>query len=352
MSSDRIGGHVTPFGTATVGLDVFRVKLRDGRSVIRKKAYTEIDREGIAREAACLKRLQQSKFTPDHYWETEDEICQEDLGEPQEVNDQEAFRQGGVRLLWDLRQAGVRHGDLTHVNAVVTGDAPRAIDFQQSNFFAEEPPQKRPAGDSYLLWAWMRNVPSKKYSVPDTNRMMRRWLAVMGELGLNKPYPESLAGKTLLDLGCYQGDFTAMAASEGMIAVGIDKGGFRSGENSIKAAKQLWSGMESCLTFQQQDILSLESYEADVVLLFSTWPYIYNDYGEEVAFELLEKIVQQCGIFFFETQLYGDGPGPEFLEGDQDVAELLARFGTSKPLVTIPVTGRSTERTVWAVRKS
>jgi hypothetical protein len=142
-----------------------------------------------------------------------------------------------------------------------------------------------------------------------------------------------------------------MAASEGMRATGIDQGGFRTGENSIHRARALWGDLPfGSVEFHQQDIMSYEKFfYHDVIMMFSTWPYIANCCGREMAEDLIGRIVRACGTFFFETQLYGDGPGPEFLKTDADVEAMLRRFGHVTNVATFPVTGRPASRTVWKV---
>ena len=55
-------------------------------------------------------------------------------------------------------------------------------------------------------------------------------------------------------------------------------------------------------------------------------------------------------VLFFETHLRGDGPGPDFLESNTDVAAMLNRLGKIEALTTTPVAGRDAYRTVWSVR--
>lgn len=342
----KIGGHLRNPDHGGPGLEVTREK-----SGIVKRAFCDGDLEGIRNEARMLKELRGTGFAPELLEEGDDYIRQEDLGESQPVQDGEALRYNAVRLLWTLRQHRVRHGDLTGGNIIIKGDRPIAIDFQQSNFFDEPPMDKRKLSDAYYLWRSVQQ-PAKEHPTPDTPRVMRRWLAVMGAMG-GLSLRDSMAGKTLLDLGCFQGDFCAMAAANGMFAIGIDRGGFRQGENSMEIAEELWADMVKAgpLQFYQRDIIERADFSCDAVLLFSTWAYICNEYGKEKAFDLLDRIVSQCGILFFETQLAGDGPGPDFLVTDDDVGNMLGQFGTPQPLVTIPVTDRPAERTVWKVTK-
>jgi 2-polyprenyl-3-methyl-5-hydroxy-6-metoxy-1,4-benzoquinol methylase len=341
-----IGGHKAKPYDDGPGLDV----IREAGGIV-KIAHTPGDLEGIRNEARMLRLLSGSGFAPELIDEKEDRIIEEDLGEGEPIQDGEAFRRNCVRLLWALQQVNIRHGDLTGANIIVKADRPMAIDFQQSNLYSEGPPQKRPLSDSYFLWRFAANSPAEQHPTPDTPRVIRRWLAVLGSLGGLAP-DMPLRGKMLLDLGCFQGDFCAMAAAEGMRAHGIDTGGFNPVENSLERAAALWESMLGTnIGFAPDNILGWPHFDYDVVLLFSTWSYVLNDYGKERAFDLLARIVGGCGVLFFETQLAGDGPGPDFLVTDDDVANMLGQFGVPEPLVTIPVTGRPASRTVWKVTR-
>lgn len=338
-----LGGHRAQPLNDGPGLDVIREE-----GAVVKRAHTPGDIEGIRTEARLLRALSGSGFAPELIAEETDYITEEDLGDSEPVHDGELFRQNATRLLWTLREHGIRHGDLTGVNIIIKGDKPMAIDFQQSHLFDEPAPDKRKLSDSYYLWRVVAGTPSELHPTADSPRVARRWLAVIGGLGglaLGNP----LVGKRLLDLGCFQGDFCAMAAADGMVATGVDAGGFRQGENSIAKAREIWSYMGDRCIFVQADIMECKGFKYDAVLLFSTWAYIVKDHGLEPAMKLLKNIVDQSGCLFFETQLAGDGPGPDFLVTDDDVGNMLGQFGVPQPLATIPVTGRPASRTVWKV---
>ena len=194
----------------------------------------------------------------------------------------------------------------------------------------------------------MQSFPAKLHPTPDTPRVMRRWMAVVGALG-GWSYKSPLAGRRFIDLGCFQGDFCALAAAEGMKAVGIDMGGFQEGGDSIARGNELWEGIPVELIKMNIIDLKPEDVSAEIVIMFSTWPYIFNDYGLEKAYNLLKMIINNCDVFFFETQLAGDGPGPDHLVTDDDVANMLGTWGNPQPLITIPVVGRPASRTVWKV---
>lgn len=270
----------------------------------------------------------------------------EDLGESQPVTDSEAFRRNLIDLLWDLRDEGIIHGDLTAANIIVRDNTPWLIDFADAQNIGPDVVRRQAVADSATALMALANWPGEL----DTTRIARRWLAILDHLGADRDLGLPLRGKTLLDLGCYRGDFVALAACEGMIASGFDHGNFLPGEDSIAWARERWSHLP--VGFEYADIMKLDTFDFDVVLLFSVWPYLVRDHGRDAAEAKLSEIIHDCGTLFFETQLLGDGPGPEFLRSDADVRSLLTRHASEvTKLVTIPVAGRDASRTLWAVRQ-
>ncbi len=90
----------------------------------------------------------------------------------------------------------------------------------------------------------------------------------------------------------------------------------------------------------------------DTTRFASRWFAIREAYGEKEALELLAAIKAKCGVLFFESQLAGDGPGPDFFGIKGDVAQLLSYLpgvGKVEEIVTIPVAGRDAARTVFMV---
>ena len=350
-----IGGHE--------GLDVIRedgVIVKRGFNLMNKHKTDFIDNiAALKNEERMLKVMTGSGYTPEVVKDVvvEDGIAtlvQTDIGETQPMRDGELFRRNCVNLLREIRARGVRHGDLTGVNIVIRSDWPWAVDWQEAHMITEQAPQKQPFSDSHLLWRTIAGTPSADTLVPDTPRVARRWLAVLGALGGCRWGAETrklpVAGLRLLDLGCFQGDFVAAAHIEGMEAVGVDQGGFRAGEDSIAQARELWPWIPPD-RFVSGDIMGVDKFNCDAVLLFSTWSYIVQEHGRQASEELLERILSQCGVLFFENQLWGDGPGPEFFQNDDDIEALLSKMGTVKALITIPVVGRPASRTVWEVRR-
>ncbi len=365
MSETRIGGHV--------GMDVIRHHGDQTGPWIRKQAKHELgvtgqwdgldvyrhNVEALMNERQCLEAMDGSGFTPKLISggaDYPDWIEQEDLGNTEPPTDQEAWRRNCVRMLAEIRARGLRHGDLIGANIITRGNKPYAIDWQEGHLLTEPAPQKQPSSDSAFLMRHIAGTPGPDGQM-DIPRVARRWGVVLGALGANTNLTLPLKGKSFLDLGCFQGDFVALAAAEGMMAEGIDGGNFRTGENSIEIGLKVWANFPfgKIALYVDQIVRPSPSqwYDWDVVMMFSTWPYIVNNYGWDRACQVLKAIIANNDVLFFETQLWGDGPGPEQLRNDADVKSMLLRLGASgvKELGTFPVTNRPASRTIWEVRK-
>ena len=313
---------------------------------------------GIAREAMMLETLEGRGIAPRLIDVGPDWSLQEDLGDSA-IPDGERFRRACTRLLYEIRQAGLRHGDLTEANIVLRDDRAWAVDWQDASWTADERPLQRSGQpDGHFLWRFVAGTAGYREIMPDVPRVVRRWQAVRTHMPPN--------AYSLVDLGCFQGDFVAMAAAEGMASLGIDQGGFRTGENSIAIARELWAPLMAnrvnLVEFQQGDIREwvahAPSHKADIILLFSTWPYLLQDAGwgtpgpltRAQGWEFIRQTAERCRVLFFETQYAGDGPGPPWLRDDADMARELQALGLNhEPVGTFPVTGRPASRTVWKV---
>lgn len=351
----NIGGHR--------GLDVIRYQDADS-SFILKKCLHEMDNSAdaigdlyglnetaIHNEAMMLDIMKDSGFTPDLIDIKDGEILQSDVGVTEPPTDAETWRQAIVFMLAGIRARGLRHGDLKGSNIITVDNKPWAIDWQESHYLTDVAPQRAPLSDSYMAMQHIEGTLDidGRFDIP---RVARRWRTVLDGLGA-RAIGLPLQGKTFLDLGCFQGDFVALAAAEGMAATGVDAGGFREHENSIEIGKELWKGFpfgEIHLT--QADIASASVGAFDVAMCFSTWPYIVQDYGKVKAEMVLSDLIMNSGVLFFETQLHGDGPGPEFLKTDEEVEHLLMWLGANdvKALATYQVSGRPGMRTVWRAK--
>ncbi len=360
----NIGGHR--------GLDVFRLTYKT-HSLIEKRAnhdkvnsgpdfgkdLFEHNVQAIQNETRMLEAMEGSTFTPMVLSSGDDFVVQADAGDSRTPDDMEAYRRNCVKMLATIRARNIRHGDLTGSNIINQGDWPIAIDWQEGHFLDEPAPQKQPFSDSFLLMRHLEGTLGPDGQA-DTPRVARRWRAILGDLAAQFNFTLPLRDKTFLDLGCFQGDFVALAAAEGMTAVGIDAGGFRSGENSIEIGYKLWRDFPfGKLSLANMDIMNIKDYRIkppelnDVTMMFSTWPYIVNHYGMPKAWRALSDITKATHVLYFETQLHGDGPGIEAIKTPRDVEDMFSGMGTTaKPIITIPVTGRPAERTVFRVTRN
>lgn len=307
------------------------------QSTIVKVSKTEKGLVLLANEARWLHNLNGSGFTPRLLMDEPGRIVMQDLGQSQEVKDLHDFRRNSIFLLNTLRVYGVKHGDLTAPNIIVKNDSPMVIDWGEAVELGGSLPSKRPEPDATHLWAV---VAANK----DTTRFAARWLAIREAYGILR-----LEGSTMLDLGCHEGAFVAAAAVEGVEGLGIDQNG-----EVIKRATVLWDGLASIgfIRFDIMDFIASIQQRFHFGLLLSAFPYLVNTYGDQRALGLLASIKESCEVLFFETQLYGDGPGPAFFGHKNDVAELLSGLtGRNKveEIVTIPVAGRDAARTVFMV---
>jgi hypothetical protein len=236
---DPIGGHLLQDKSGPA-MHVHRVE-RGGGTQILKAPFTQEDADALGNEFDKLLVLEGSGFTPKAIAKHADgSTLQEDLGVTDEhPHDGEKFRRNMIQLLWTLRKHGIRHGDLTSANILLQDDWPWAIDFAEAHFIGEKAPQKSPMTDTHLVLRTLKDWPDDT-GVADTPRVARRWGAVMRHAAGAHNLALPLRGKKLLDLGCFQGDFVALAACEGMAAYGVDAGGFRTGGNSIAEGLEIF----------------------------------------------------------------------------------------------------------------
>jgi len=245
VHSERIGGHL--------GMDVIRNHGWHSGPHVIKRAKHDIQNQGenvgedlyehnaaaLANEAEMLVMMDKTAYAPRLIASYHGFCSQEDLGDTEPPTDGELFRRNCIKMLATIRARGLRHGDLIGSNIITRNNHPYAIDWQEGHLLTEPAPQKQPWSDSHLL---MRHI----YGTLDVNgqadapRVARRWSAVLHALGADTNFTLPLKGKTFLDLGCFQGDFVALAAAEGMNAFGLDMGGFRTGEDSIEIGSALW----------------------------------------------------------------------------------------------------------------
>lgn len=335
MTMERIGGHE--------GMTVYRTA--DG---IRKVATTDEAWQGLQNEARML-RLMDGTCAPELYELNESDRsirqmdCRLTLAHVTEF-DIDSTLYNCIGMIQEIRHKGLRHGDLTPPNIGRWQKLLYALDWQESHLLSETAPPKRTTSDSWQLMDTYANLTG------DPRRIARRWMAILQDLGADGLDPMPLKGQTFLDLGCYEGWFAGLAAAEGMSALGIDEN-----TESVGKARHMF---DPWARFQQAEIVQWVTeviggdLQYDVVTFLSTWPYLVALAGWNTAVETLRDVIQHSGVMFFETQSYGDGPGPEQLGTKMDIAALLSQCGGKvvTELLDLPIEGRDATRTLWSVR--
>ena len=282
--------------------------------------------ELIKNELRFLQVLSKTGYVPKVEGYGVDYIDMELLSIDGRCIDEVEFARNAARALKTLRVNKIVHGDLTYRNIIIRNDIPIVIDFAESRFsYENNVKDKRCEGDYYHFWRAI-----SRFS-PDTTRRLRRWICIR----------DNLVGQSIIDLGCFEGDFCGFAHSEGMNASGIDKDIF-----AIHRALDIWPGV----AFSIGDITTSLYLNASNILLMDVFPYIVNQYGWEIASDLMFKCVNLSDALFFETQLFGDGPGPREFLNDSDVEKYLIQFGKKvESILTLTVPGRETFRTLWKI---
>lgn len=304
---------------------------------VAKVADTPETHEELAQEYRFLKALQHTECVPKVYeWIPEKSTLFMEFVESTPITDKVKAVQRSIEFLCDLRDAHIVHGDMTNVNVKWRDNVPVVLDWGESTFPFTENIRKRPEPDMVHFLPHVISVTG------DPDRSLQRWMAIREHI---KYY---LEWGYLLDLGCNTGFLCGLAKADGMWFRGVDKN-----SEAIIQATYYWDDWFGA--FVEEDILDyidIEKRQYEIISMFSTWAYIVQDYGRRKANSLLRRCMKNSEIFLFETQLYGDGPGPEFLKHKADVPHMLLELGASEAVeaVTVPVGGRDAERTVWAVR--
>jgi hypothetical protein len=327
---------------------------------IRKTALNDHNAQAVDNERRMLLELDGLGIAPQLLEVGSDYIVETDLGDSigdrtPDVESSERLRRQLAWLVAAMRSRNIRHGDLSCSNMIISpsGDV-QAIDWQEGHLFGEKPPQATPLNDSYNVLINLRGIVNDENGTADTPRVARRWLEVLTDQVHATHLGLPLRGKTFVDWGCFQGDFCAWAAVEGMNAVGVDTGGFRTGEDSIEIGRGLWDGFPfGTIDLRHGDIptaLAEWSTPIDISIMFSTWAYIVAERGQLEAEAVIARALELSDVLYFETQLHGDGPGWEHHRTDDEVREHLTRIGgVAEPLRAFPVTGRPASRMVWRV---
>jgi SAM-dependent methyltransferase len=148
----------------------------------------------------------------------------------------------------------------------------------------------------------------KYYQEQRADVFEQRWALIEPEL--------SDSDRSLLDIGCNIGQFTARSAERGMFALGID-----AFEEVVARAVKVNRNRHN-IAFGWcplgPDIVDALP-RTDVTFCMSVHHYWSREHGEEASWRMIDTIVQKTGKLFFEPASsyarYGDHQ-PEFLEND------------------------------------
>ncbi len=293
--------------------------IQEEGDLVHLSATTDTERAFLANAAEKLQALQGLGVAPRCLGAFDGMLTLERITGSYE-GDEMAWLWGACDLLQALDACDIKHGDLAPKNLLHRGDRPIAIDFQESVWYEDGIATKRPQPDAEILWKSAVEITG------DEDRRFRRWQAIQPHL--------DEAG--ILDLGCSSGHFGRLAEvdSEAVWIYGFDL-----------EPHKAWHGlMSERLIFDAINILELPPRVSmypvpPTAFVLSTWPYLVQQAGLTEATGWLRSIVRLCGQTFFETQLFGDGPGASIHPTDGMVARWLQDEirCTAEPLVTIPV---------------
>lgn len=136
-----------------------------------------------------------------------------------------------------------------------------------------------------------------------------RWTLLSSRLSQND--------RSLIDVGCNIGQFTAAAAARGMFAIGIDAfeevaARARHVHRNVQNLGFVWS------EFGPESVKLLPS--VDVILCLSVHHYWSRVHGEEVSWQMIGELAKRAGKLFFEPasshRRFGNVV-PDFKENDE-----------------------------------
>lgn len=150
-------------------------------------------------------------------------------------------------------------------------------------------------------------------SLPSTRNMVQRW----GIYGIT---PNDLNGKTILDLGCNIGGFSAFCQNHCKNYLGIDIDPL-----SIDLAKYLYK-FSNC-DFQVQSILDIPKSNYDIIFAFAVRHYT------ELSFDAF--VFKMASLLCPGGVLYYESHGNEKVEDQKDAFETLFSIIRTSPVLTV-----------------
>jgi hypothetical protein len=248
-----------------------------------------------------------------------------DLGPTQSVTNPELYLSHTRDVLRTLRQAGIRHGDLTEQSVLCRENRPWLVDFAESRLVGDPRPDKRPEGDVHWLHKTMRQQAVRNERSPEI------WQAIKTRV--------DFAGKTVLDVGCGDGDMLLYAHNAGAASVvGIDKDPIKARTTALRVG-----AIVTPRVTVQAAILGMyePAIRYDIVLCLSVLPYVSN------MGEALMKLCSLARTAIIECQYAGDGPG--VVTDDGEMLEKLTYAGWTEvsKIGQTHVQDRDKYRSIW-----
>lgn len=150
-------------------------------------------------------------------------------------------------------------------------------------------------------------------------------------------------GKTVIDLGCGKGDIVFRAFDAGANIYGVDLDA-KNIEYILSVSPHVKVVMNDIETMMR-DLDYVGMWDpVNIIICFSVLPYLKQ------PGDVLKWINDHSDIALIECQYAGDGPGLDFLSGNDDMKEWLLQVGGFKEVDVIGhtlVEGRNKKRFIW-----
>jgi len=119
--------------------------------------YKEQPKHLTDNEIHALRTMHPSGYVP-HAEQVDIETIRMEYVSNEPVTDADAFMLHCEPLLAAMKQAGLRHGDLTEYAVLVVDNKPIIIDWAESRIWGDPRPDKRREGDAYWLRLTMEKL--------------------------------------------------------------------------------------------------------------------------------------------------------------------------------------------------
>ena len=158
----------------------------------------------------------------------------------------------------------------------------------------------------------------------------------------------NFVGKEVVDIGCGPADFVRLALRSGakhVSGIDMDYAIMLDASMALKADKRK-ADRDFTMLCDDLNVMVAEhnlDFGADIAICFSCLPYL-DDFNSALAW--ISDMSGECALI--ESQYYGDGPGPRFLSGDDDMEDLMSHYwGSVEKLGETDTWIRDATRSIW-----